>query len=665
MHGPALRLAPLSILFCTGLAFGAASAATAERKAPYDARSGTASNHETTRVGASGQKPVAGSKRRFILPGTVNDPAADVTRRDTQSTTTTVDLGGGRRVAAWIDTGSFDGEFGGGDDHFVGYAYSSDDGATWTDAGTLPDSRRGDGGWPVLAYHQASGSVYLATTVVRSSFARRERIQVFKSVDGGRTFGAPVNGTPGYEDYDFRTGHRRPWIAVDNFPGPGNGNIYLCRRFSEIGVGGESYIAFTRSTDGGRTFGPVPSTAIGGSEDRDHGVDRCFVVVGPSHQVSVFYLVDLFDIEPFGGAIRARHSLDHGVTWGPVVTVAFVYGGSQHPLPHAAVDPATGRLYVIYNHTSPDDPFRENDIYLVRSNDGGLTWTRPIAVAAGARSQFLPTIAFNDSGSRVMASWYSARHPGMHRRHGRLGRPGAAGEITWFNTFQLGPDTPFIVAGQDPAMEARPFFGGGFREYDQISSGTAFGAVWSDNRLGNAFHQYQPDVRFALIEAHPPATNLVVDVSAPGSVPLGGLTTVTVTASASRGAANDVFVSMAPTTGLTPRSATAGTGPCTVIRGFIGCSLGRIDAGSSKSVEIDIAAVETGTTTVEAFATTSSRENSSVISDTQDIAVVSGSRRTQTFSTGSVSIPLPRRSTCVNPTVEIRSTFPCREGSFR
>jgi hypothetical protein len=39
----------------------------------------------------------------FILNGTVNDPTAD-TGDDTQNTTTVVDLGGGKLVAAWIDS---------------------------------------------------------------------------------------------------------------------------------------------------------------------------------------------------------------------------------------------------------------------------------------------------------------------------------------------------------------------------------------------------------------------------------------------------------------------------------------------------------------------------------------------------------------------------------
>jgi hypothetical protein len=74
---------------------------------------------------------------------------------------------------------------------------------------------------------------------------------VFRSSDGDATFMAPVNGA-----MNFPAGHLldEPWLAVDNFAGPGQGNLYLA--FTDV----EDDICFTRSTDGGATWAPTPAT---------------------------------------------------------------------------------------------------------------------------------------------------------------------------------------------------------------------------------------------------------------------------------------------------------------------------------------------------------------------------------------------------------------------
>ncbi len=59
----------------------------------------------------------------------------------------------------------------------------------------------------------------------------RYTIQVFRSDDNGITWMAPVNGTPGGSSED------KQWIAVDNFAGPGNGNVYLISRSFGSGNG--------------------------------------------------------------------------------------------------------------------------------------------------------------------------------------------------------------------------------------------------------------------------------------------------------------------------------------------------------------------------------------------------------------------------------------------
>src|SRR5207245_522613 len=158
----------------------------------------------------------------------------------THSETTALSVGP-TVIAGFNDSGSF-----AVGNHFTGYSRSTDGGATWTDGGTLPASTAGDAGDPVLARDSNAaspffGRIYFATL----GFTDGNVIQVFRSTDNGATWLAPVNGTPGGATED------KQWISVDNFAGSGNGNVYLVAR--NFGAGNGIY--FTRSTDGGATFG--------------------------------------------------------------------------------------------------------------------------------------------------------------------------------------------------------------------------------------------------------------------------------------------------------------------------------------------------------------------------------------------------------------------------
>src|SRR6266404_1600791 len=113
----------------------------------------------------------------------VNDPALDLTARDTQSETSLVLGSGPNIVVGYNDSGSF-----GAANHFTGYSLSTDAGATFIDKGTLPVSPNGDVGDPVLARDTLTGTIYLTTLMFSGS-----GMQCFRSFDNGVTFTAPVN----------------------------------------------------------------------------------------------------------------------------------------------------------------------------------------------------------------------------------------------------------------------------------------------------------------------------------------------------------------------------------------------------------------------------------------------------------------------------------------
>ena len=433
----------------------------------------------------------------------VNDPNLDLTAQDTQSETTIV-LGSGSNVcSAYNDSGSFIG----GAQKFTGFSRSTDGGATWTDRGTLPTNANGDSGDPVLARSSLTGTIFLATLQFSGS-----GIRVFPSTDNCNTFGAPVQGAPG------KTGFQdKEWIAVDNFSGSGQGNVYLVAR--DFGPGNGIY--FFRSTDGGATFSPSGGTLI--VSGAANNVQGAYVTVGPDHAVYVFF----FD-QSSPQRIRVRRSTDQGVTFGAAVTVATLsttavngnlgLGGGfrTNAFPQAVINPVNGNLYVVYN----DNPAGADqaDIFFTQSTDFGATWSALVRVNddSTTNDQWQPTVAVTPNGERLFISFYDRRLDANNSLIDTFGAIGniSAGIVTFEPNFRI-TDTSFpVVRNQDPGVNS-VYMG----DYDQaVADNSFFYVTWGDNRLANpnfATHTNQPDVRFAKI---PTTIGVVVDIK-PGSDP--------------------------------------------------------------------------------------------------------------------------------------------------
>jgi len=419
----------------------------------------------------------------------VNDPNLDLTAQDTQSETTLVVFGpagnGSTGCSAYNDSGSFIG----GAQKFTGFSRSTDGGATWADKGALPTNVNGDAGDPVLARSSLTGTIFLSTLQFSGS-----GIRVFPSTDNCNTLLAPVQGAPGKSGFQDKE-----WIAVDNFTGLGQGNVYLVER--DFGSGNGIY--FFRSTDDGVTFLPSGGTLI--ASGAANNVQGAYVTVGPDHAVYVFF----FD-QSSPQRIRMRRSNDRGLTFGAAVTVATLattgvngnlgLGGGfrTNAFPQAVVNPVDGNIYVVFN----DKPagVDKADIFFTQSTNFGATWSAPVRVNddSGTNDQWQPTLAVMPNGEHLFISFYDRRLDAGNSLIDVFGVIGniSSGVVTFEPNFRI-TDTSFpVVRGQDPVVNS-VYMG----DYDQaVADNNFFYVTWGDNRLPNpnfAAHTHQPDVRFA------------------------------------------------------------------------------------------------------------------------------------------------------------------------
>jgi hypothetical protein len=288
------------------------------------------------------------------------------------------------------------GRVSGGGSSDIGWATSTDGGATWTH-GYLPDLTTNTGG----TFGQASDAsvafdpkhnVWLISSLGISGST--VDVVTSRSTDGGLTWGNPVITATGSND--------KNWIVCDGTASsPHYGNCYT---EYDITSSGDS-IRMRTSSDGGATWGAA--LAPGGSHTGLGGQP----VALPNGDVVVPY-------ESLNSQIRSFRTTNGGTSWNSTVLVSSishhtVAGGlREESLPSAEAD-AAGTVYV----TWADCRFRSgcpgNDIVLAKSTSE-TTWAAPVRVPIDATTStvdhFIPGIgvdrATSGSTARIGLTYY-------------------------------------------------------------------------------------------------------------------------------------------------------------------------------------------------------------------------------------------------------------------
>jgi hypothetical protein len=288
--------------------------------------------------------------------------------------------------------------FGGGSSD-IGFATSTNAGATWTN-GFLNGITVNRGGGRFQAASDASvtfdarHNVWLISSLGVNGPGGNLAVLTSRSTDGGVTWSGPITVATGQLD--------KNWIVCDNTASsPFFGHCY-----TEYDISGSGdLLRMQTSTDGGLTWGPARGTGDGA-----HGLGGQ-PVVRPNGTVLVPYLST-------GGQIRSFRSIDGGTSWRATVLVSTV---QNHPiagglragsLPSAEIDGA-GTAYVAWGDCRFRSGCPSNDIVISKSTSE-TTWgpvTRvPIDATTSTVDHFVPGLGVDRSTSgataRVALTYY-------------------------------------------------------------------------------------------------------------------------------------------------------------------------------------------------------------------------------------------------------------------
>jgi hypothetical protein len=295
--------------------------------------------------------------------------------------------------------------------NIASYYYTNDAGYTWQE-GTLTSQEHGVWGDPVLLCDTA-GAFYFFHLSNPPQGNWIDRIVCQKTETPGGTWNdgtaMGLNGTKAQDKH---------WAAVDWK----TNNIYVTwTQFDQYGTSNPDYfsnIMFSRSTDAGMNWSPAVqiNKVSGDCVDDDNTTEGAVPCVGPEGQIYVSWMGP-------AGLVFDR-SYDQGETWlEEDIFVSDVGGGWAYDIPgiyrangmpvttcDTSGGPFHGTIYI--NFSDQRNGTDDTDVWLVKSTDGGDTWTSPVRVNDDppGKHQFFTWMALDQTNGHLWFVFYDRRN---------------------------------------------------------------------------------------------------------------------------------------------------------------------------------------------------------------------------------------------------------------
>ena len=337
---------------------------------------------------------------------------------------------------------------------------SKDGGASWEKSqmksphGVYGDPvvRFTNSGFPLFAHlSNSAGMAY-------NSVEFLDRIVVHHSIDGGHTW-----NDGNFPKVDHSKDQDKEWLAV----APDGTILMSWTEFDKYGsknLTDRSRILFSKSVDSGLTWSDaiVISELSGDCLDDDNTPEGAHPCIGLD---GTYYIA-----WSYNGKIYLDVSKDMGKSWlrNDIVVTNQIGGwsftvpsiGRCNGMPVMKCDLSNekyrGRLYISYSDQTNGD--NDTDIWLVYSDDKGISWSKPIKVNndAGHKHQFFSWMDVDHSNGNIYSVFYDRRNYDDDSTDVYLAYSTDGGLS--FSNIKIS-DTPFLADG-------RVFFG----DYNDISA---------------------------------------------------------------------------------------------------------------------------------------------------------------------------------------------------
>ncbi|MCE3280055.1 MAG: BNR/Asp-box repeat protein [Bacteroidetes bacterium] len=290
--------------------------------------------------------------------------------------------------------------------------YNSNDGGITWNIGILTEPTYGVWGDPII-FTDTAGAYYYSHLSNPASGNWIDRIVFQKSLDGGATWSS---GT--YTGLNGSKAQDKEAVIVNSV----TNEIYVTwTQFDNYGSSSpldSSVILFSKSADAGATWStPVRINAEAGNcVDSDSTMEGAIPMIGPTGEIYVIWT------GPNG--LVFNKSLDNGITWLPhELPIISTPGGWDYNisglqrcngLPQAICDLSPGPNYgtIYINWTDQRNGTTDTDVWLLKSTDGGTTWSSPVRVNDDmpGKQQFLTWMDIDPTNGYIYCVFYDRRN---------------------------------------------------------------------------------------------------------------------------------------------------------------------------------------------------------------------------------------------------------------